>query len=311
MVWGGRKLASVLNLSLPTEESFGEAWLISDHPTHHSESRFGSLRQLMLSDSRSLLGDSMTQFPWLVKYLDAQDWLSVQVHPNEQDVQRLWPGENSKTEAWFILDAEPASRIYAGLKPGVQKHHLRAALAEGSVPDYLHSFQPQPGQCVYLPAGTVHAVGGGVLIAEIQQTSDATFRLFDWNRVDSQGRSRTLHIEEAFACIDWEAGPVHPITIESYSGSMALWQELVRCRYFHLDYIRQREVFCLPTGQMQVAIVLHGEGEMVCESGRESLRSGDTLLLPASLPTTRILPRGRFGLLLATLPESLSSRRAA
>ncbi len=103
----------------------------------------------------------------------------------------------------------------------------------------LHSFRPQPGDCLFLPAGTVHAVGGGVLMAEVQQTSDATFRLFDWNRRDAQGRSRTLHIDQALACIDWRAGPVHPVRAEGYpDGAAPVRQRLVTCRYFTLDYIR-------------------------------------------------------------------------
>src|SRR5581483_6536170 len=108
-----------------------------------------------------------------------------------------WPGEGSKTEAWFILAADPGSRIYAGLLPGVGEAEVRAALRTGTVAECLHQFEPRAGDCVFLPAGTVHAVGGGVLMAEVQQTSDATFRLFDWNRCDAQGRARELHIEQA------------------------------------------------------------------------------------------------------------------
>ena len=124
-----------------------------------------------------------------MKFLDARDWLSVQVHPDEEAVLRLWPGEGAKTEAWFVLAADPGSRIYAGLEPGTDKAGFRAALQAGTVAKCLHHFEPRPGDCVFLPAGTVHAVGGGVLMAEIQQTSDATFRLFDWHRRDAQGKS--------------------------------------------------------------------------------------------------------------------------
>src|SRR5262249_19325002 len=158
-----------------------------------------------------LLGaDRCAVFPWLVKYLDARDWLSVQVHPDDEAVRRLWPGEGGKTEAWFVLAAAPESKIYAGLLPGVDEPALRKALATGTVADCLHQFRPRPGDCLFLPAGTVHAVGGGVLLAEVQQTSDATFRLFDWNRVDAQGRPRSLHVEQALACINWRQGPVLP-----------------------------------------------------------------------------------------------------
>jgi mannose-6-phosphate isomerase len=246
-----------------------------------------------------------------VKYLDARDWLSVQVHPDEAAVKRLLPGENSKTEAWFVLAAEEGSCVYAGLRDGVDEARLRRAVADGTVARCLHSFEPRAGDCLFLPAGTVHAVGGGVLIAEVQQTSDATFRLFDWNRVDATGGLRQLHVEEAMASIDWGAGPVDPVRVEGYPSGAPLWQDLVRCRYFHLDYVRQREAFCLPAGRMQVVMVLHGEGELAGEAGRERLAAGDTLLLPATMPIARVLPRGGLGLLLASLPEAAAARLAA
>ena len=173
----------------------------------------------------------------------------------------LWPGEGSKTEAWFVLAAAPGSRVYAGLLPGVDEKCLRTALREGTVGDCLHQFSPRPGDCVFLPAGTVHAVGGGVLMAEVQQTSDATFRLFDWNRRDAQGQMRQLHIEEALACIDWNSGPVHPIHARNYPGSAdassrqptsaPVRQRLVSCSYFTLDYLRDSEPFtCGGSGRL-------------------------------------------------------------
>src|SRR5262249_31265090 len=140
-------------------------------------------------------------------------------------VKRLWPGERGKTEAWFVLDADPSSRIYAGLLPGIDESRLRRALSEGQVAECLHHFQPAAGDCLFLPAGTVHAVGGGVLMAEIQQTSDATFRLFDWNRTDAQGRGRLLHIEQALACIDWQRGPVNPTKARGLDGGDAFETE--------------------------------------------------------------------------------------
>jgi mannose-6-phosphate isomerase len=185
MVWGGRRLGEVLGKHLATHEPYGESWEISDHASHQSVVATGplagkTLRQLMDQDRSAVLGSAADQqrlFPWLVKFLDARDWLSVQVHPDDEAAKRLCPGEGGKTEAWFVLDAEPDSRVYAGLLPGVDEPRLRTALAAGTVANCLHQFVPRPGDFVFLPAGTVHAVGGGVLLAEVQQTSDATFRL--------------------------------------------------------------------------------------------------------------------------------------
>jgi mannose-6-phosphate isomerase len=313
LVWGGRQLDEVLGKVLPTTEAHGEAWEISDHRSHHSivadgPRRGQTLRQLMVEERASLLGSAAADydtFPWLVKLLDAWDWLSVQVHPPEHLVGRLWPGECSKTEAWFVLAAAPNSRVYAGLRPGVDEARLRAALAAGTVAECLHQFQPRPGDCVSLRAGTVHAVGGGVLMAEVQQTSDATFRLFDWNRKPE----RKLHIEEAIACIDWSAGPVRPVRAAGYPAPGAkpsaepVRQELVRCKYFVLEYLRDGKPFRLGgTGRLQVLIGLHGNAALATPQGTMPVRPGDSLLLPADLPALECRPDGPAGLLLSTLP---------
>ncbi len=223
-VWGGRKLHTTLGKDLPDDSAYGESWDVSHHASHHSVVRDGelagkTLHDLMSSHRQDLLGrhaKAHDVFPWLIKFLDCNDWLSVQVHPDEEKVKTLWPGEGSKTEAWFVVDAAPESRIYAGLLEGIDEAKLRAALQEGNVADCLYSFTPQAGDCVFLRAGTVHAVGGGVLMAEIQQTSDATFRLFDWNRVDAEGKSRTLHIEQSIAATHWDYGPVKPIAVSAF-----------------------------------------------------------------------------------------------
>ena len=313
MVWGGRRLGEVLGKSLPTDGPYGEAWEISDHPSHASIVAAGpykgqTLRYLIEHHATALLGASAARFPrfpWLVKLLDANDWLSVQVHPNDEEAARLWPGEGGKTEAWFILAAEPNSRIYAGLLPGVDEKGLRNALGNGTVGDCLYSFAPRPGDCLFLPAGTVHAVGGGVLMAEVQQTSDATFRLYDWDRRDANGKMRQLHIEEALACIKWNSGPVSPVRAANYLGGAALpsRQLLVQCPYFTLEYLHTREPFVCG-GALQVLLVLHGRGRLGTGPDAWELAPGTTLLLPAALDAMPCHPEGELGLLLSTLPQS-------
>ncbi len=320
MVWGGRQLGEVLGKPLADEALYGEAWEVSDHPSHasavtHGPHRGLTLRHLMEHHPDGLLGAAAkrhARFPWLIKLLDAWDWLSVQVHPNDTNVVQWWPGEGGKTEAWFVLAASPASRVYAGLLPGVDEQHLRRALREGTVGDCLHQFSPRPGDCVFLPAGTVHAVGGGVLMAEVQQTSDATFRLFDWNRRDAQGQSRQLHIEEALACIDWSAGPITPLRARGYPGaddtpsrsSETFRQHLVTCDYFSLDYLRSDTPFsCGGGGVLHALIVLHGRGHLSHGGESHSLSAGDTWLMPASLDSVFCQPDGELGILLASLPQ--------
>ncbi|MBI3822120.1 MAG: class I mannose-6-phosphate isomerase, partial [Planctomycetes bacterium] len=284
MIWGGRGIARFLGKNLPTDETYGESWEVSDHALHQSRlataSLFGvTLRQLMLDHRRELLGsaaDRFSVFPWLIKLLDAHDWLSVQVHPDEDAVKKLWPGESAKTEAWHVLDAAPDSKIYAGLKPGVGPDQLRHALSAGNVVDCLHSFVPRPGDLVFLPAGTVHALGGGILLAEIQQTSDATFRLFDWNRRDAQGQPRPLHIEESFASIHWDQGSIKPIR------SADARVRLVTCPYFEIEQLQEESAFAVgDLGRLQALIVTQGQGRF--DNG-EFAMAGDVWVLPATMP---------------------------
>jgi mannose-6-phosphate isomerase len=316
MVWGGRRLVDVLRKQGHHAGAFGESWEVSDHPSHRSRVARANgnvtLNDLMKSHRNPLLGPAAaaySTFPWLIKFLDANDWLSVQVHPDEEAVPRLWPGEGSKTEAWFVLDAAPESRIYAGLLPGVDEKRVRQALADGTVADCLHQFHPRPGDCLFLRAGTVHAVGGGVLMAEVQQTSDATFRLFDWNRKDAAGQSRKLHVEEAIASIHWDIGPVRPVRADGYPGpggtsGKSVRQELVRCRYFELEYVRQNEPFSLGgAGRLQAVVALHGRSVLHTPDGPEPFAAGDTAVFPASHAASECTPQGSCGFLVATLPD--------
>ena len=303
-VWGGDRLPRLLGRST-SPEPIGEAWTTSDHPVHRSivadGSRKGeSLRSLMEHQSAELVGSrTESRFPWLVKFLDCNELLSVQVHPDPAAVARLVPGEGSKTEAWFILDVEPGARVWAGLKAGVDEAKLRAALANKTVADCLHTFVPKPGDCVFLPAGTVHAVGGGVLMAEIQETSDVTFRLYDWDRVDAQGHGRQLHLEEAIASIHWDAGPVTPIAVGDVS--QAGDRELVRSDAFILDFRRATKPIELTGGPMRTLIVVAGDGAWA--DGRR-LSAGQSWVLPAAMKTQTLTPGpvGSLAFLLARLP---------
>jgi mannose-6-phosphate isomerase len=312
MVWGGRQLAERLGKVLPDCRPYGESWEISDHPLHRSVLAQGpyqgqTLRQLMRERRRELLGDAADRyesFPWLVKFLDAHDWLSVQVHPDEQAVRELWPGENGKTEAWFVLAAEPGSKIYAGLRPGVNEATLRQALTAGNVSACLHSFTPRPGDCVFLPAGTVHAVGGGVLLAEVQQTSDATFRMYDWDRLDAQGKARPLHIEQALQAIHWDQGPIAPYQVPSFVAGAERCERLtlVNCPHFRLEYVQPGKHGSLTGGVLRVVLVLRGTGTMSAGTGQQQLTPGAVWLIPAASLSVEFHSAERLGLLVSTFP---------
>ena len=315
MVWGGRLLADLLGKPLPDAQSYGESWEVSTHPRqhsfHHDSGR--TLADLTRRYPTDMLGRGAspdTPFPWLIKWLDCHDWLSVQVHPDAEKVKTLWPGEGSKNEAWFVIAARPGSKVWAGLNPGVTHEQLRQASLDGTVADCLASFEPQPGDCVHLPAGTVHAVGGGVLMAEIQESSDATFRLFDWNRKDAHGKSRDLHLEQSLAAIDWAQGPVSPVRTAAFPPGPgdSCRHILVRCPEFHIDLCSgDTPVGLTSPGTLGALMQVAGKARLEYRGSVIPLGMGDTLVLPAALRQAMWVPEGPAAMIHATVPALYSS----
>ena len=212
-LWGGRRLSGLLSAPLPGDGPIGEAWVLSDRDDDQSKVANGPLKGqtlglLMEQYRKQIMGDlapRFLRFPLLLKFLDAQQMLSVQVHPSDAHPELLPPGEMSKTEAWVVVEAENGSRIYAGLKPGTTKGELRHSLTDGTIADHLAGIVPRPGDAVFIPAGTVHTLGDGVVVFEVQQNSDVTFRLYDWEHIDAKtGQLRPLQVDQAFACIDFD-----------------------------------------------------------------------------------------------------------
>lgn len=243
-IWGGRRFETTLGRSLPAGDDFAESWELVDRAADQSVVAAGPLAGRTLGDvvrtqGRDLLGRHapLPRFPLLFKFLDACHDLSVQVHPDDARAARLSPPDRGKTEAWYVLDAAPGSRIYAGLRPGTNRQTLAAALEAGRCDEVLHSFAPRAGDCVFIPAGTVHAIGAGLLVAEIQQSSDVTYRLFDWNRVGADGRPRPLHIEAGLEAVT-HFEPVEP-TRALASGEAAACR-LVTSDFFLLDDVAPR-----------------------------------------------------------------------
>jgi mannose-6-phosphate isomerase len=225
--------------------------------------------------------------------LDAHRDLSVQVHPNDQQAARQTPPDLGKTEAWVVLDALPGSRLYAGLKSGVDRESLARAVAQGDTQRCLHCIEPRPGDCIFVPAGTLHALGAGLLVAEIQQSSDTTFRLFDWNRVDTDGRRRALHVEQALETIDYQRGPVSPQTPQP--TDLAHVQRLVDCDKFVLDrwHFDAPAPLATSTGGFHLLAVLAGAVHVSGDPSEQPLMTGQTLLVPASVAQhTQLHPRG-------------------
>ena len=245
-LWGGRRLADILTAPLPAGP-IGEAWILSDRNDHASLVADGALKgwtiaQLMERFPEQLLGKlagRFQRFPLLLKFLDAREMLSVQVHPTAANASLLPAGETAKTEAWVVLESETKGRIYAGLMPGTTAVNLRRSLVSRTVPDHLAYFTPKSGDAVFVQAGTVHALGGGIVVFEIQQNSDVTFRLYDWNHVDAKtGKPRELQIEKAIECIDFAQGEVGPSVPVVESTTPVYRERLFDCAHFRLWRLR-------------------------------------------------------------------------
>jgi len=294
-IWGGQKLREVFDKDIPPFDKIGESWELADLPNDKSIITNGELAGQTLNSAiekypKEITGDESFSgaFPLLIKLLDAQDILSVQVHPDLETCQRMGKGE-PKTECWYIISAEPDAVIYKGLKKGVTKEQFAKAIEKGNIADMLAKVSVEVGQCHFLPSGTAHAIGPGLLIAEIQMPSDTTYRVFDWNRVDEAGKPRELHIEEALESIHFDAS--------GDSLSVTTVGRLVDCEYFRIDKGHQGkncELLLSPgppkTGLIQsraspwmkTLIIISGFGTILGAGANPlEFKAGDTLLIPA------------------------------
>ena len=235
-VWGGRSLETIYNRTLPTaSEPYGESWEITDRENEQSVVSSGkyagqTLHQLWSDKREEIFGGNLTgeRFPLLIKILDCRDELSIQVHPPADLAEEL-QGE-PKTEMWYIAAAEPDAKLYVGLKNGVTRQSFESSLADGSVADQVHAITPEVGESIFIPSGKLHAIGAGFLIYEIQQNSDTTYRVFDWNRMGLDGTPRQLHISESLKCIDFD--DFEP-TMDTPTGANDSC--ISDCEYFYID----------------------------------------------------------------------------
>lgn len=303
-VWGGRALESVMGMRLPVGESIGETWELFDRPDGSSVVRGGTttLADLMHSDREALLGRGVAaghggRFPLLLKFIDARDALSVQVHPDDEQARAEKDG--GKDEAWLVLHSGPTARIIRGFRPGVQREQFAAVAHTQAVEQLLWAFRPEPGDCVHVPPGTVHAIGPDVVVFEVQQNSDVTYRLYDW------GRSREVHVQKAIAVTSMEPRPVRadrPVTSARCLDDGGV--ELVATPSFRLRRYALQRPFTLPTdGTFATITVLAGRGMLGWRSGGDDapihLAPGDTVLVPGCLEGVFLSPIGRLDLAVA------------
>ena len=312
-LWGGRRLSGLLSAPLPGSGPIGEAWLLSDRDDHQSQVANGPLKgqtigKLMEEFRGQLMGKlapRFRRFPLLLKFLDAHELLSVQVHPSDAHPELLPPGETSKTEAWVVIEADKGSHIYAGLKPCTTADYLRLSLTNGTIVDRLVNIVPKPGEGVFIPAGTVHALGGGVVVFEIQQNSDVTFRLYDWNHVDAKtGKSRPLQVDQALASIDFansKGGLVTPFVV---TATPVERERLFDCEHFLLWRLRGESPVDVGAAEVpRVLVCIEGSGWLESEGTAYGVNKGEVWLLPAVAGICVFHPNSAVTLLEIALPE--------
>jgi mannose-6-phosphate isomerase len=298
-VWGGRRLESAFGKRLPPQKPIGESWEIVDRRDTQSIVRKGSLRgktlhELWTQYRHEIFGDipDSPRFPLLFKILDAHDKLSLQVHPPEKLADRL--GGEPKTEFWYVAAADPGAEVYLGFRESVTRGQFEKALRDGTAADYVYKVRIRPGDAAFLPGGRFHALGAGTLLIEVQQNSDTTYRVFDWNRVDDTGRQRQLHIDQALQCIDFD--DVQPELLQP-KGELLLKDKLFEIQKWNLD--SSREV--APRGQFAIACCLTGAVHCV----DVDLTAGEFFLIPAQLQDRQLRPRTEGTTLLrVTIPGS-------
>ncbi len=304
-VWGGREIERLYGKKLPPGVPIGESWEISDRPGDTGVIANGplagkDLHWLMENHARELLGDvkssGQNRFPLLCKILDAREKLSLQVHPPANKAAEL--GGEPKTEMWFITDAVPGAELYVGLKRGVTRAEFEKKIRTGEVAGCFHRIPVRAGDAMFLPSGRVHAIGAGLVIFEIQQNSDTTYRVFDWSRVGLAGKPRELHVTESLASIDFE--DFEPALVQSkFAGGEIKSRPLVNGPLFNVEAleIKNGAGLNLKPRKLQIVAVVRGRLEIKSGSVSVHLAAGEFCLVPACLEATGVAAKSDAALL--------------
>lgn len=291
-VWGGQKLKQA-------NPPIGEAWIIYEEDVVADGPYAGqTLAQVVAATGEDLLGKRVKaqtgdRFPLLIKFLDCADWLSLQVHPNDEQAEKLeGPGHFGKTEAWHIIEADPGAKLISGLKPGTTNEALAQSIPNGTILDHVKYLDMHIGDSIFIRAGTVHALGPGLLLYEVQQTSDITYRVFDWNR--PQTPARQLHIEKSLAVsnpqMEGQAIPLPALN----DGDC---KTILACEYFTLDVLNAyAQPIQLDTrGETFHALtMIEGEAQVAGNGWQQTLGRFESLIVPASCGAYSITPKGNY-----------------
>ncbi len=293
MPWGGSRIRDVLGKTIPAElagSPIGESWEVSAHPNgiaHVANGPFAGapLTEVVDAWGARLVGEATAArfgslFPLLVKLIEVNTMASLQVHPDDAQAQRLEGFPFGKSEAWYIIDALPTAEVYVGFRPGTTRERFAEELSRHNARSLLSPLPVRPGDCIALEPGTVHACGNGVLLLEVQQSCDITYRVYDWDRVDAQGRPRALHVEKALEVIDFSAAP--RVTRGDGKAPMT---ELLAGRHFRIFEADVAGGLSLPPSDACVSLtVIRGSCRIAAAGGSLDLARGATVLLPAGMP---------------------------
>jgi len=305
-VWGGREIEKLYGKKLPAGAVIGESWEISDRPGDASVIANGplagkDLRWLMENHAAEILGGARPaadgRFPLLCKILAAREKLSLQVHPPAGKAAGL--GGEPKTEMWFVADAAPGAELFVGLKNGVTRADFERKISDGSVAGCFHRVPVRAGDAMFLPSGRVHAIGDGLVIFEIQQNSDTTYRVFDWNRVGLDGKPRELHVAQSLASIDFNDFEPKLVETQFVTDGKIQKRALVNDPLFDVETWKMNldANGLLQPKKLQIVAVTGGEIEIKNGATTVNLSAGQFCLVPASLERTQILAKSDVGLL--------------
>lgn len=298
-IWGGDKISKLLNKNIGKLPNCGESWEISGVPDEISVVTNGFLKENNLEELIEIyMGDLVgeknyekfgTEFPLLIKFIDAKDKLSIQVHPNDELAKERHQAYG-KTEMWYVIQADPGSQLITGFNLPLSKEEYLKIFNSGRLEEVLHYEEVKAGDVFFIPAGLVHAIGGGILLAEIQQTSDITYRIFDFNRVDDKGQPRELHTELALDAIDFNPHPDSRITYQAVENTSTT---LVNCQYFTTNILplnSKIERDFAEKDTFVIYICLEGGYSIISEEGKMEVKKGETILVPALINNFTLEP---------------------
>lgn len=305
-IWGGQKIKTILGKDFSPLPNCGETWEISGVPGNISIVAEGALKgkglnELIEAYKGELLGDAVYKqfgkdFPLLIKFIDANEDLSIQVHPDDT-LAKARHNSFGKTEMWYIFQADKDSSLIVGFNKDSNKDEYLSKLNNGHLMDILNREKVQEGDCFFIPAGRVHTIGSGLLLAEIQQTSDVTYRIYDFDRVDDKGNKRELHTEESVDSLDYKSYPQYKTSYTEKKNDSTL---LVQCPYFTTNLlsfdVSQKKDYT-DKKSFVIYICFEGEAELKTESGSYSIKMGDSYLLPYSVKKAELVPKGKAKIL--------------